>query len=287
MPPPPINVASPSGSLNWWQSIILAGLSALAGVIAVVVVQSGVGVGAAQPSILFRYIPHFLLLFGVLADAFTYQGVYWTGTFAGVMGAVSGYGFDMILSFVMRILNSAFARAGSAPPAAPPPPVAIPPSGAYDGCNISGETKTTVAVPPTLTMTASVFWFYVIDLIDNLGWTSSLGTIVAFLTLYAIQAVSISKCMISPSTGPVWGLIYGLLTAGAIYAIFKSSAPQYLPSSVATTLRSGGSSGGGSGGGGSGGGGSGGGVGGGQTQSGGYRRDDTSGSGRAPTGCSR
>ena len=278
MPPPPIDVSQPSGSLNWWQSIILAGLSALTGVVAVVVVQSGVGGGAAAtPALLFRYIPHFLLLFGVLADAFTYQGVYWTGTFAGVMGAVSGYGLDFLISGVMKILTAAFTRAGGAPPPAPPPPVAIPPSGTYDGCNISGETKTTVAVPPTLTMTASVFWFYLIDLIDNLGWTSSLGTILAFLSLYTIQAVSISKCMISPTTGPVWGLVYGLLTAGALYAIFKSSSPQYLPSSVVTSLRSGG---GGGGGGSSGGGG-------GQTQSGGYRRDDTYGSGKAPTGCSK
>jgi len=58
-------------------------------------VQSGIGVGgAATPNILFRYVPHFLLLFGLLADGFTYQGVYWTGTAAGLTGAVSGKVLD-------------------------------------------------------------------------------------------------------------------------------------------------------------------------------------------------
>jgi len=278
MPPPPVTLSEPSGSLNWWQSILLAGLSALAGVVAVIMVQSGIGVGgAATPNILFRYVPHFLLLFGLLADGFTYQGVYWTGTAAGLTGAVSGKVLDATFGGLMKMFSWLSAKAGRGPPPAPAPPTPIVPDGNYDGCQVSGVSANTVAVPPTLTITATVLWYFIIDLIDNVGWTGALGSMVAFLALYTAQATSISKCITPGSNGAIWGIVYGLLTGGAYYAIVKSTYPRFLPSSVLTvvanastsassataTLAAG------------------------ETQSGGLRAGGASGNGKAPTSCSK
>ena len=243
MPPPPATLpsgAAPdmSGTLNWWQSILLAATSALFGVVAVVMAQSGSGTGAPKPLVLFRYVPHFLLLFGILADAFTYQGVYWTSTVVGISGGL----INVIIDKLMRLLGSIRSRAGGPPPSAP---VGRPitQDGTYDGCTFAGGSPMTVAVPPTLTASSSVMWYYIIDSIDNRGFPSAIGTMVAFMALYGAQVMSIAGCMTNLGSGAGWGLVYGLIVAGILYSIIKSFGPQFLPSSVVNAGGSGGPSG--------------------------------------------
>jgi hypothetical protein len=87
-------------------------------------------------------------------------------------------------------------------------------------------------VPPTLTASSSVMWYFIIDSIDNHGFASALGSIFAFMALYGAQVSSIKACITTFSSGAMWGLIYGLTVAGIVYSILKSVSPQYLPSSV-------------------------------------------------------
>lgn len=257
MPPPPATLpsgASPdmSGTLNWWQSILLAGTSALFGVVAVVMAQSGSG-ASPKPQVLFRYVPHFLLLFGILADAFTYQGVYWTSTVVGLSGYAGGPKLEWIIGNVMNAVAYGYKRsrgasaedanaAFSAPAGKP-----IAQDGTYDGCTFGGGSPVTVAVPPTLTASSSVMWYYIIDSIDNRGFPSAIGTMVAFMALYGAQVMSIMGCMTNLGSGAGWGLVYGLIVAGILYSLIKSFGPQFLPSSVVNAGGSGGPSGTGTG----------------------------------------
>lgn len=235
-----------SGTLNWWQSILLAGTSALFGVVAVVMAQSGSG-ASPKPQVLFRYVPHFLLLFGILADAFTYQGVYWTSTVVGLSGYFGGGLIDMILGNVMRLLGSIRKHAGGPDPPSAPVGKPIAQDGTYDGCTFGGGSPVTVAVPPTLTASSSVMWYYIIDSIDNRGFPSAIGTMVAFMALYGAQVMSIMGCMTNLGSGAGWGLVYGLIVAGILYSLIKSFGPQFLPSSVVNAGGSGGPSGTGTG----------------------------------------
>jgi hypothetical protein len=182
-------------------------------------------------------------MFGVLADAFTYQGVYWTSTVAGIAGYFGGGVLDTILNGIASMLGKIRTRAGGAP--APSAPVGMPitQDGTYDGCTFQGGSVETLAVPPTLSASSSVMWYFIIDSIDNHGATSAIGSIVAFMGLYGAQVSSITKCITNLGSGAGWGLVYGLVIAGIFYAIMKSFAPNYLPSSVVNAGGSGGFSG--------------------------------------------
>ena len=235
MPPPPVSSIDTNApaSLNWWQSILLAASSALLGILSVVMAQSGAG-GPPKPQVLFRYVPHFLLLFGILADAFTYQGVYWTSTVVGLAGYFATVPLSAIIDGIAGLLGRAWSRASGAPAAAPAARVgtAITLDGSYDGCTFQGGSVESVPVPPTLTASSSVMWYFIIDSIDNHGFASALGSIFAFMGLYGAQVSSIKACITNFSSGAMWGLIYGLIVAGILYSLIKSFGPQYLPSSV-------------------------------------------------------
>jgi len=227
-----------TGSLNWWQSILLAATSALLGIISVVMAQRGAGEGGMKPQVLFRYVPHFLLLFGILADAFTYQGVYWTSTIVGLIGYFASGPLDSILQGIASMIAYGFKRGTGAPAASDTipsvtPGTAIAQDGTYDGCTFQGGSVESVAVPPTLTASSSVMWYFIIDSIANHGFASAVGSIFAFMALYGAQVSSITKCMKDMGSGAMWGLIYGLVVAGVLYSIISSYGPDYLPSSVA------------------------------------------------------
>jgi hypothetical protein len=244
MPPPPVASGTPdisTSSLNWWQSILLAGSSALLGVLSVVMAQSGTG-GPPKPQVFFRYIPHFLLLFGILADAFTYQGVYWTSTVIGIAGYFGGGILDTVFGGIAGLMGKAYARAGGTPAAAVQP-TPIPVTGVYDGCTFGGGSATTVAVPPTLVTSASVMSYYLIDNIANHGFVSAVGGIFAFIALYGAHVSSIIGCMTDVTKGALGGLVYGLIVAGVCYSILQSFGPNYLPSSIVNAGGSGGPSG--------------------------------------------
>ena len=267
MPPPPLQFGTPKalpneskvGFLNWWQSIMLALSSALAGVVFVVLVQRGAGGGETPtPSVLFRYVPHFLMLFGVLADAFTYQGVYWTGTAAGIFGAIGAPVLERIISGVIGIVSSAFGGAGrrlagataaeaaaaaaaaSAQAAKDSAPQSFAQDGSYDGCTFAGNSTTTSSVPQMLIVTSTILWYYTVDLIDNRGATGAIGTLISFLALYGAQYVAIKRCITpaggSTMNGALMGLVYGLVLGGVFYSVMKAFGPQFLPSSVITAV---------------------------------------------------
>ena len=210
---------APRGYLNWWQGLILAASSALIGVIIAVYIKEGAGVQGAAPSwamMILRFVPHFLMLFGILADAFTYEGVYWTGTAVGIASM-----------FVGPFIASAFTQLGKLPGY-----VMKGGDGSYAGSTLTGmEAKE--GTPETLVITASILSYYIFDLMFSVSVLDAVGAIVAGVFLFGGQAMAISDSMgESPGMSAALAGLAGSIIGGTSYTIINSSAPQYLPSTV-------------------------------------------------------
>jgi hypothetical protein len=169
---------------------------------------------------LLRFVPHFLMLFGVLADAFTYEGVYWTGTAVGLASTFAAPIMSQAVSGLMASIGMQ--------PAAPAAAVAVRSSAEYAGIRMLAMDADESAAPETLIVSASILSYYIFDLITNLSLLDAAGAIVASALLFGGQAFAIpngaSKAAYSGALGVVFGgLCFGFITAGA---------PQFLPSSA-------------------------------------------------------
>ena len=237
------NTPTPRGYLNWWQGLILAVSSAIIGVVAAVYFKGGMsmGEGPSWTMVLLRFVPHFLLLFGILADAFTYEGVYWTGTAVGV-GAVFITPFlDAVGGGLGRLLATLVGSKSS--PGNPTNPAgggllaslaakAMKGGGEYEGCSLMSETGP-VGSTQTLVVTTSILAYYIFDLIFNLSPLDAAGAIVASLVLYGGQVAAISKCLGGSVAWPALiAGIYGIIIALFFYSIIAAWGPQFLPSTV-------------------------------------------------------
>jgi hypothetical protein len=149
------------GYLNWWQSLLLAVGSTILGVVASYFAMSGSGASGMTPGPswvmdLFKFTPHALMLFGLLADTFTYNGVYWTSTAVGVAGVAAHGPLETLTSGVFKLFSK-LAGKPYTPPAAPLEPV----SAGFSGCSMTGGPPGVYA-PQSLTITVSILIYYII-----------------------------------------------------------------------------------------------------------------------------
>jgi hypothetical protein len=226
------NVVAPRGLLNWWQGLILAASSALLGVIVTILAKSGSTMPGAAPSwvmLVLRFVPHFLLMFGVLADAFTYEGVYWTGSAVGIaaipLGSLLGKAFTQLARIPALVMGTKQAGGGMGMTGGV--------DGLYPGCSLTGL-DTTKGVPETLVITASILSYYIFDLMFNLSVLDAAGAMTVSMFLFGGQAMAISECMESVGSQSALAGLSGLIIGGAAYSVIGYSAPSYLPSNVIT-----------------------------------------------------
>ena len=205
------------------------------------------------------YLPHILLLFGVLADMFTYQGVYSIPSLVGLLTIPLNWvmqyfwiGVSDGVSKIAEILRGAeSAAARAATPASVKGRLSFigPKTGGglgtffreYDGCDVQGFSWAhSPYAPQTLVITATVFSYYIFDLIMNRGWMNASAAITTFLFLYTIQALLLKNCNAPGSTAEepaMWlkslaSFAEGLLFGGTSYAVVQSYYPGSLPSSA-------------------------------------------------------
>jgi len=240
------NAPAPRGFLNWWQGLILAVCSAILGVAAAVAIMRGnsasVGNGPSWAMVLLRFVPHFLLLFGILADAFTYEGVYWTGTMVGVLATFAAPLLDKLAAGALAMIAKLFTKPGVEGAVAKGGGLLgslaakMKGGGDYEGCSLMSGAMTAddqkSGVPQTMTVTTSILAYYIFDLITNLSVLDATGAIVASLALFAGQAAAISGCV--DSIGQAAGIagLYGIVIGGISFGVINTWAPNYLPSSV-------------------------------------------------------
>lgn len=241
-----------SSDVPWWGALILAILTAVVSVVATIYLKGGNRPKIGAPSNSFftdtiTYIPHILILFGVFADIFTLKGVYSIPSLIGILSmpasklmsyvwsGLNTLVFDIIAMVTSWFSTKPVAAAMSAPAPAPAPAPAAQAGGAitnYIGCNVQGfEGVASPFAPQTLVVTATIFAYYMIDLLVNRSATEAAATIVAFLAVYGTQAAVITACQ-PGYWPPLTALAEGILFGGGAFGVVNASAPERLPSSV-------------------------------------------------------
>jgi hypothetical protein len=188
------------------------------------------------------YFPHILLLFGVLADMITYDGVWSIPSLVGILSIFANflmkYFWIGIQSFVTTskevVVNIGKDKS------VPPPQVAGAGPGSffqnYDGCSVQGfEYFATEFAPQTLVVTATVFCYYIFDLVRNRGWLNSLAAILVFASVFIGQVAILSTCGNSPYSGTLqamMSLFEGIVFGGSAYGIVQTYYPTRLPTST-------------------------------------------------------
>lgn len=249
----------------WWSNLVTAIVTAVVSILGTAYALGGLkGTGstglppAASLAVdTITYIPHILLLFGVLADMFTYQGVWSIPSLVGLLSIFFNYLMQYFWKGLRELFNSAenVAKVGAtAAVAATAPPVTpttggkkggaiIPPAffKNYDGCSVQGFSGwSTEFAPQTLVVTATVFCYYIFDLIRNRGWLNSAASIVMFGVFYAMQVgvLVMSGGCGSPNSQytstqqAIMALFEGLVFGGSAYGIVQTYYPTRLPSST-------------------------------------------------------
>ena len=248
------------GYLNWWQSLLLAFSCTLVGLIAAYSAMSGVSIGSTGEAAswgkdLLKLTPHALLLFGLMADAITYNGVYWSSTIVGLSAAGLHGTLETITNSLVALLQNigknltSATAVGKSPAAAPAAPAAASAGGArmsgggdYNGCTVTGAE----GIPPeyrtaqTMVVTVSVIAYFFFDLWLNRGIINSLGTLVVGILLLIGQAMAITPTCFPPedkdkrtiTSGVLYAMLFGTLIGGGFYSFFQAFYPMYLPSTV-------------------------------------------------------
>jgi hypothetical protein len=261
-----------------WSIPVTAIVSVGATVAVMLYARSGATPNAAPsvPSLIrdtISYLPHILLLFGVLADMITYEGVYSIASLIGLLSIPMNYIFKFFWAGIFEASAGIQAIAtGQAQPAAQPAAqapanvaanvaaVVQAPVNAvanvaqavvqgpaatsklfenYNACEVQGFSfARSPYAPQTLVITATIFFYYIFDLINNRGWINTTATFVLFIVLYAAQIYVIKDCSeANDKLKSIWlkgliSLFEGLTFGGISYAIVQSQYPNSLPSSL-------------------------------------------------------
>jgi len=234
----------------WWASLIAVFFTAVVSILGTAYALDALKgtPGASLPpaaSLLvdtLTYFPHILLLFGVLADMITYDGVWSIPSLVGLLSIflnfLMKYFWIGIQSFVTTskevVVNIGKDKS------VPPPQVAGGAPGSffqnYDGCSVQGfEYFATEFAPQTLVVTATVFCYYIFDLVRNRGWLNSLAAILVFASVFIGQVAILSTCGNSPYSGTLqamMALFEGIVFGGSAYGIVQTYYPTRLPTST-------------------------------------------------------
>ena len=192
------------------------------------------GIGQIFTDII-TFIPHILILFGVLADIFTLQGCYSIPSLVGLASIPLHKLAEFLWMGVATLLNDVYRLAMTTPaPAAPATSGGA--MSAWPGCDIYGfEYFHSRYAPQGLVVTSTIFWYYLIDLFMNRNILDSIAAIIAFVLFFGLETMQLKTC--KDFTDSVWikafiALSEGFFIGGTGYAIVQSSAPNRLPSAV-------------------------------------------------------
>ena len=241
----------------WWSNLLAVLITAVVSVVGTLYALRPKAPGAPSgppPFVSFfkdtlTYIPHILLLFGILADMFTYQGVYSIPSLVGLLSIPLNWVMQYFWTGILGLINqlASIAQTGPATPIVNSPVARGTQAGGgavgeffrdYNGCDVQGFSGLrSPYAPQTLVVTATIFSYYIFDLIQNRGWVNSTAAIVLFAVLYGAEVFVVGSCaanVTEPSTTlkAVAALAEGMLFGGVGYATVQYVDPSRLPSSA-------------------------------------------------------
>lgn len=189
------------------------------------------------------FIPHALILFGIVADMFAYHGGYAIASTIGLASIPANKLMDYFWNGVAALLDRAKKIGQQASGTASP---AVAQRGGsitnYTGCNVQGfEYFQGTYSSQTLVVTATILSFYILDLAMNKGVTGAAGAIGVGLLLFLFQASSMSTGNCFQNTGGMAmtllvSIVNGFAIGGFFYGIMEAYSPQLLPSKAISSI---------------------------------------------------
>jgi hypothetical protein len=255
---------APAKDVPWWGALILAILTALVSVIATLFyVKGSTPIPGAPPGmgVIFTdaitFLPHILILFGIFADIFTLQGAYSIPSLIGLLSIPIHYALQFLWTGVAAMIGDimkliATVPKGQAVPATPlfsgtntgasvgRPAVTGGAMSQWNGCEVYGfESMKSPYAPQGLVVTATIFWYYLLDLSMNRNPLDTIATAIAFPLFFGLQVWLLKSCENfgeSIAIKTVIALVEGLIIGGSGFGIVQASVPDRLPSSVLPTV---------------------------------------------------
>jgi hypothetical protein len=239
----------------WWSNLIAVVVTAVVSVVGTLYAlrgpKSGEPVSAASTVGSFfkdtiTYIPHILLLYGVLADMFTYQGVFSIPSLIGLLSIIVNKFFAYVwkglytlgdsISEVFKSTETGQQTGGDGGLAAAPTTASQRFFKDYDGCTVQGFSwAESPYAPQTLVVTATVFLYYIFDIVNNRGWGQAAVSIAMFILLFLGQVFIIGDCppqgegMPGKWTRALFALTEGFVFGGIGFSVVQSVAPERMP----------------------------------------------------------
>jgi hypothetical protein len=262
MPPPPTvekpkTEISPPGDVPWWGALILAILTAIVSVIGTILFMRGTGpaIPGAPPGIgmiftdAITFLPHILIVFGIFADIFTLQGAYSIPSLIGLLSIPTHYVFQFLWTGAAGFIGDLTKLLKTK---APDQPVTNQfdqdvktllggtrrggAMSAWKGCEVYGfESLISPYAPQGLVVSATIFWYYLLDLWVNRDALDSIATALAFIIFFGLQVWQLQTCenfSESIAVKSAIALAEGLFIGGTGFGIVQSTIPDRLPSSV-------------------------------------------------------
>lgn len=220
----------------WWTNLVAIILTAVAMMIAT---RASVPSTGGPPSVgtlitdTALFFPHALILFGILADMFTYEGVYSIPSLIGILSIFLNKGLDFFWAGISAMLDKAktIAAVGTGTGQS---------GGAvtnYTGCYVQGfevEALKSKFSSQTLVVTATILVYYIMDLLMNKGIGSAFASIFVGVILFLAQVSSMSMGGCFEETGlatnVLTSLANGTIIGGLAYGIVEAYFPARLPS---------------------------------------------------------
>lgn len=180
------------------------------------------------------FFPHALILFGILADMFTYEGVYSIPSLVGVISILANKVLDYFWHGLSAILDKAkkVAAVGTGTVGQKGGTVTN-----YKGCYVQGfeiDALRSEFSSQTLVVTVTILSYYIMDLVLNKGWSSAIASLVVGTALFFLQITSMASGGCFENTGMtttvLTSLANGILFGGIAYGVVQSYFPSRLPS---------------------------------------------------------
>lgn len=266
MPPPPVLASPPATEplpppkdTPWWGVVIVAIIVSIVSVVGTLYatrppnIAKPAGFGTLLNDSI-TFLPHILILFGVFADIFTMQGAYSIPSLVGICSIPINFlmgklldGLNVVFNDLLDIVKTR--RAGTlavpAAVAAAAPAAGNPFAGglrgggamsAWDGCEVVGfEFFKSTYAPQGLVVTATIFWYYILDLMVNRNPLDSVLSWLAFILFFGLQAMQLKDCDnmgMSFFIKTFIAFAEGFIIGGIGYGIVQSTIPTRLPSAI-------------------------------------------------------
>lgn len=247
----------------WWSNLLAVVITFVVTLVGTVyaITSSGArgvpgppsGIGAFFKDTLV-YIPHALLLYGVIADMLTNEGVYSIGSLVGVLSLFVHFLFKFVWKGTFEVADKVM-NALTKTTAAPENPRASRPGAkaisspdvprnlltssplvnttpklggakagsffaSYTGCDIQGfEWAHSPYSPQSLVIIATIFSYYGFDLIKNRGASNSVATIMLGLVFFVTQLFLAGDCTLPTDPQPPTPRVYQAILS-AIEGLF-------------------------------------------------------------------